>query len=524
MSDVRPAAGRSSPWARLGLVLLGIGLGLSTLLVAEGVLRLAGVPAAQRDPFAGFGATRPVFTRAQRADGTPVWRTDPARGLPHVEEFLVEKPPGAFRVFVVGESSAAGVPYPASQAFSAWLARRLVAALPGRVVEVVNAAVPGYASRRVLGVVRELAAVQPDLLIVYCGHNEFAESRQYAHLLAMDPRLFRLRALAATTRLYGALERALGWDKTPRVNFDDIDDAGQMFAVADERLAGKAYADERERRWGELHYRWNLEEMAGAMRAAGARTLFVSLGQNFADWAPGASAHRGDLRRDERERWERLVAAARGDAASGDCALAIPKFEQALAVDDEVAQAHFELARCAEQLGDAARAARHYRRASDLDRVPHGAPSAFDSSVREVARDTDSLFLDGGAVLATASARPLPGDDLFVDAMHPNLHANQLLAAAIAETLRDAGIPEDAGQWRTGYRDPPVGGVLAGDPTLRRQERLVRAASCVLARRDACALAELEAVLAQDPDHAWARQLRAVIRQRASSAAELPPR
>ncbi len=524
MSDARPAARRTSPWARLGLVVLGIGLGLTVLVVAEGVLRLAGVPAARRDPFAGFGATRPVFARAQRPDGTPVWRTDPARGLPHVEEFLAEKPPGAFRVFVVGESSAAGVPYPASQAFSAWLGRRLASALPGRAVEVINAAVPGYASRRVLGVVRELATYQPDLLVVYCGHNEFAESRQYAHLLAMDPRLFRLRALAATTRLYGALERALGWDETPRVDFDDIDDAGQMFAVADERLAGKAYADERERRWGELHYRWNLEEMAGAMRAVGASTLFVSLGQNFADWAPGASAHRSNLREDERERWEQIVAAARDEAASSDCTRASEKFEQALAIDDEVAQVHFELARCAEQLGDAARSARHYRRASDLDRVPHGAPSAFDSSLRQVARDTDSLFLDGGAVLAGASARPLPGDDLFVDAMHPNLRANQLLAGAIAATLRDAGIPEDAGQWQAGYRDPPVEEVLAEDPTLRRQERLVRAASCVLARRDACALTELEVVLATEPDHAWARQLRAVIRQRASPAANLSSR
>lgn len=516
-----PSARRTSAAARVGLVFFGLLVGVGMLLVAEGLLRLAGVAPARRDPFAGFGDSRPVFERVERKDGMAVWRTAVARGLPHSEEFLADKPADGFRVFVVGESSAAGVPYPATQAFSAWLARRLQGSLPGRPIEVVNAAIPGYASRRVLGVVREVTAYEPDLLIVYAGHNEFAESRQYQHLLEMDPRLFRLRVLLSSTRLYGVLERALGWDAPRQVDFDDIEDAKQMFAVADERLAGTAYPSERERGWGEQHYRWNLEEMARLMQDSGARTVFVSLGQNFSDWAPGASQHRAGLEAAELARWEEQVAAGRGHAVAGDCARALDSFEQAIEIDDQHAQLYFELAVCAERQGERQRAALAYLRASNLDRVPHGAPSSFNDIIQEAAESSNSLFVDGAAALAAGSSRPLPGDDLFVDPMHPNLRANQILAASIADALRQAGLPAPSAEWAEAPQDPPVEEILAADPSLRRQERLVRAASCALARRDACALAELDVVLADEPEHAWARQLREVVARR-SSPGEVP--
>ena len=167
-------------------------------------LRVAGVggDAGRYVPFAGFSRSVPMFERAERADGTPVWRTARARRVRTPQEFLADKPANGFRVFVVGESSAAGVPYTSAHAFSAFLAQRLQSALPFLAIEVVNAAVPGYGSRRMLPVVEDIALHQLDLLILYAGHNEFAEPRYYAHLVDMDPRLFRLWEWLAQTRLY----------------------------------------------------------------------------------------------------------------------------------------------------------------------------------------------------------------------------------------------------------------------------------------------------------------------------------
>ena len=185
-----PSAQRTSLRQKLVLVLLGLAVGVATVIALELALRVTGIGAGETryDPFAGFSRTVPMFEAATRDDGTQVFRTAKARRVRWPQEFLAVKPANGFRVFVVGESSAAGVPYDVGHAFSAFLEMRLRAELPSLVVEVVNAAVPGYGSRRMLPIVEDIARHEPDLLILYAGHNELAEPRYYAHLVGMDPR------------------------------------------------------------------------------------------------------------------------------------------------------------------------------------------------------------------------------------------------------------------------------------------------------------------------------------------------
>jgi hypothetical protein len=63
-----------------------------------------------------------------------------------LREFQVHKPAGTFRIFVIGESPAAAVPYGTALSFAGWLAQRLTAQAPGVHWEVVNAAVGGLQS------------------------------------------------------------------------------------------------------------------------------------------------------------------------------------------------------------------------------------------------------------------------------------------------------------------------------------------------------------------------------------------
>jgi lysophospholipase L1-like esterase len=404
------------------------------------------------------------------------------------------------------------VPYGARYAFAAWLAERLAAELPDAPVEVVNAAVSGYGSRRVLGAVREIVTHAPDLVIVYSGHNEFAERRFYTHLLDLDPRLFRLWELVVGSRLYALLSpspNALPGDEPPRFDPSDVGVAGQMFTAAKDRAAGRTRLAQHEVDYAAMLYRYNLEAMAREIRAAGARPLFVTVAQNLADWAPGASQHRPDLDAAAIAAFD--AAEAEGDrlATAGDCAGAMPAYEHALAIDDAFAAAHFALGGCLRTLGrfDEARAA--FQRASDLDAVPHGIPSFFNDLVREVARASGALLVDAAARFERESPHGLVGDDLFADFVHPNIRGHQLIAAAITDTLRAAGVPAPAERWRIGaYVDPDPATLLAADPKLRIREHLVRALACDLALRVPCALAELDAVLAIEPQHPQALQLR----------------
>lgn len=501
-------------WTRLALAAGGTVAGVALLVLLEVVLRLSGVTCGlERDPFAGFSNVVPMFEPAERDDGTRIFRTTAAHRDAGEEQFLREKPRGGFRVFVVGESSSAGVPYARSEAFSSWLGRRLAAELPQVPTEVVNAAQSGYASRRIAAVVHELASYDPDLLVVYCGHNEYGERRFYSHLLDMDPRLFRLWEAIAGSRLFCLSRRLLGRASKPAgkpaFEFSNFDNATEMFSVQNRRLRGER-ASEREVAFEELHYRHNLEDMARTMTSAGARTMFVSLSQNFSDWAPAASSHRADLSADERAEYDRRV--AEGDLRSASeptCAGALDDWRAALALDDGVADLHFRIAGCERSLGRLEEARASYRRASDLDTVPHGAPTRWNALLADVARESDSLFVDADAVLEEESGDRLVGDDLFTDMMHPNLRAHQRIARAIADGLRNAGLPRPAAEWRAdAYTDVAPESVLAAQPQLRIQEHLVRAGACLLAWRDDCADREATAALALDPEQPSAKKIR----------------
>jgi lysophospholipase L1-like esterase len=531
MGDMRQ---RAAPrWrGRALLICGGVAIGVCALVLVEGLFRALdlGSTALRRDPFAGFSSTVPMFDGATGPDGSLVYRISNARseaatGQPLDQpqrEFRGRKKPGVYRIFVVGGSSAAGVPYGPRYAFSSWLGRRLHAHLPDVEFEIVNAAMAGYATSRIAIVVDEIAAHEPDLLIVYSGHNEMAERRFYAHLLDTHPLLFRIRERIFATRLGRTVLAALDQvgEAAPSVpQLDSEADEREMYAVLTERAGGRGYPTEREVAYGDLRYRFNLEKMVRRMQSVGANVVLMTLSQKFAGWAPGASAHRPDLTAAELVAFDRFAGdGVRRVEEGGDCAAALASFAEALAIDSTHAGLHYRIAQCQEALGHHGAARVSYRTASDLDQVPHGAPTRFNDILRDVAAGEGAWLVEAAAALDEASPRGIPGDEFFVDWVHPNIAAHQLMAAAVEETLRRNDWPVGAVSWRShGYVEPRPADLYRSDPGLRLGEGIVRMGTCVLARRAECALAEIDAILGADP---YNRRLRHYRKWIATEAAD----
>jgi lysophospholipase L1-like esterase len=501
---------RSSGWIRplglrLGAVVVGLLAATAALALLEGLLRLTGIGAGapRYDPFAGFSSVVPIFEPGTSARGQPVMVTAAAHRVPVRQEFPVTKAPGTFRAFVIGESSAAGVPYPATYAFSAWLQKRLAWELPQLHVEIVNAGISGYSTRRMTRVVDEVLQYQPDAIIVYAGHNEFAAKRFYAHLMDMDPRLFRIWETLAGTRLFAVATRIPAFRPSPpQIRFDDLNNGLQMFAVGIGRNRSKQWATPREREWVALQFRFNLELMATAAQRAGVRCILVGLGQNFADWAPGGSSHRAGLTPEALASWEAAVADGDRLRTAGDLPGAVAAYRRALVIDDGHADLHFSLANVLRAQGDIAAARAEYYLASDLDGIPLGAPTSFNEVLREVADEHGAVYVDPIPALEAASPDGLLGDALFPDLFHPNLRAGQAIAAAIAAGMQGAGIPVPAAQWRAGYVDPDPESVYAAMPELRAKDYTLRAITCALAQRRECVLEASAAAraIAPNPD------------------------
>ncbi len=522
---------------RIARVLGGLLIGAAIVVGVELALRIARVADDPRthDPFAGFSSVVPMFEPAVRDDGTRVYRLsraraqlNPQRGpLEPQREFLAEKPDDVFRIFAIGGSSAAGQPYSTRYAFSTWLERRLEAALPERRFEVVNAALAGYASRRLVPVVEEIAGYQPDLLIVYMGHNEWAETMYYEHLLDMDPRLFRLLEWVYQTRIYALVERLSSRLFAPdavedheSIEIEARQNSIQMFAVQRDRVGGASYPTPRELAYRDLLYENNLNEMARAIEAAGGRVLLVTLSQNFSDWPPPASLHRDGLSADEKRAFaESMDEGSRLAEESGDCEAALTAYARALEIDPSYADIHYRIASCHRSLGQLPDARRHYRRASDLDPVSHGAPTYFNDILRKVARQRGAILVDADAALEQESGAGLVGDDLFTDFAHPNLRAHQRIAAVTARAMREAGIPEPAERWLDDDSvDPDPESLYRAEPELRTLELESRVFVCLVAYRDDCAARarELERL---DPGNRVAKWVIAHAARRAEEAA-----
>jgi hypothetical protein len=159
-SSRKPA--RKSTWRqRVAAMIIGP---VVALLLLEAVLRLFnfGYPTAFFIPAEnGTLTTNPRFAwqfygRGQASAPTPLL-------------LQKTKAPGTKRIFILGESAAAGTPDPAFS-FSRMLDLMLEA--QGERVEVINAAMRGIDSHIVRHIAEECARYSPDLFVVYMGNNE----------------------------------------------------------------------------------------------------------------------------------------------------------------------------------------------------------------------------------------------------------------------------------------------------------------------------------------------------------------
>lgn len=87
----------------------------------------------------------------------------------------------AIRIFVMGESAAAGFPYQANAAFSYVIADVLQDAFPSDTIEVVNLGISATNSYTIADLVPDVIAQKPDAVLIYAGHNE------YYGALGLDP-------------------------------------------------------------------------------------------------------------------------------------------------------------------------------------------------------------------------------------------------------------------------------------------------------------------------------------------------
>jgi tetratricopeptide (TPR) repeat protein len=425
------------------LVNLSLALGGTALFfgLIEGALALAGVQplSLTEDPYFGFASGQPLFEKKTRADGTAYYETRAAK-LQHFnpQSFPAKKAPGTYRIFTLGGSTTYGHPWRDSTSFTAWLREMLRDAEPGRRYEVINCGGISYASYRVAKLAEELRAYEPDLFIVYNGHNEFLEERTYRGA-RKSAWISGLSSLLDRTRTYSLLRRALGGAKDPGASENQL--AGEVDDVLARTVGPTSYVRDDALRSDVLeHYFVSQKRVADLAKSVGAGVVYVTTPSNEKDCSPFKSEPTPGLSPE----LEARVAALRAQAAAAPAAEAARLLDSAARLDPRNADVLYGAGQAALRAGRFGEAKALLTRALEEDVCPLRALPAMHAIEKRVARATGSPLVDFVKTLED-STRARTGNDIlgepdFVDHVHLSVADYGLIAEGIFDRLVADGV------------------------------------------------------------------------------------
>jgi lysophospholipase L1-like esterase len=448
----RSPSGVVRRWQPAVFRLLAVFVGLSPLLVCELVLRALdlGQPAYREDPFVGFSAIHPLFAPSE--DGTRYEIAQNRLAFFCPDWFPRTKTAREFRIFCLGGSTVQGEPFRKETSFTTWLELSLGAADPCRQWRVVNCGGISYASYRLVPILEEiLENYQPDLILVYTGHNEFLEDRTYTHIKSFSPYVARPISWVARTRAFNlaveGVRRLRGEDpQAPPAGRPILKDETDAMLEYRGGLA-RYHRDPKWRRDVIQHYRYNLRRMVQMCRERRVPLILMNPAFNLRDCPPFKAENRDDLTPPELTTWRDLVSRAAA-CQRKDLSQAIGLLEQAARIDDQHAGLQYTLAQCYDARNQIERAREKYLRAKEEDICPLRILEPMSRIVLEVAADTSTPLVDVRAMFEDRSEHRLLGGYLLVDHVHPSIAGHQLIAEAIVGCLEREGLVKLRSDWK----------------------------------------------------------------------------
>ena len=323
------------------------------------------------------------------------------RLAPGQDRFARDKDVRAFRVFALGASTLLGFPNPAYTSFPNFLQRMLADAYPEREIEVVNCGVTAINSFVVREFVEEVVEQEPDLVLIYAGHNEFVGPYGAATpfvRLSGNWYFIRLQMFLQRTKTYYLLDSLLHYVAAA------LRPAAPAESFGVHLVQREIYLEDEAHRQTEAHYQRNMAEIVEVLREREVPVALCTLVSNLAGFYPLRS--------------QGLVPP---DAVLAD-------YPQHAAL-------HFDAGLAHQAAGDSAQALAAFVRARDLDGIHLRACSPFNRAIRTLAAESGAILINVEQAFAAHAPAGLVGDELITEYLHPTVWGHYLIAQTIMTTL-----------------------------------------------------------------------------------------
>jgi len=309
--------------------------------------------------------------------------------------FDAEKQANSFRVFVLGESSAAGYPFMPTGSFSRYIRKRLELAYPKNKIEVINISLTAVNSYTIRDFIPEVLVQKPDLILIYTGHNEYYGALGVGSLESFG-------SSRSIVNFYLSLNKF----KTVQLLKDFVQWFTKLFFGEPPKSSGtlmSRMAKQQSIIFNSDDYKAGLEQFKGNMKDViemakkdNVPIIIGTLASNLKDQKPFISANNNSY------------------------PPAIKIFEEANTVYSS---------------GNYKSADSLFRLAKDLDALRFRAPSEMNKIIEKFGNDYSLAVADVDSAFNASSIHNIVGDNLMTDHLHPTLHGYQLMGRIFFETM-----------------------------------------------------------------------------------------
>tara|TARA_B100000686_G_C16734327_1_gene942680 strand:+ start:206 stop:1738 length:1533 start_codon:yes stop_codon:yes gene_type:complete len=362
-------------------------------------------------------------------------------------EFFRRKPKNVYRIFFIGASTTRGFPFIGREiSYPSIFSAIIKDVLPYKNIEVINAGYDALSSFGVLDIFNRVLIYEPDLIIVYTGHNEFIGHYGVNSTVNFGSNRWLIRrrldlqrsSLFLISKLIAIQGRSLLVSKTEsKVNLFKL-------MLRQNRIIWS----EQDHIVAENHYRSNLLEMAEVSHKRGVKIIFTKLASNLKHFAPLASVHAPIIGISSKINLVEYISNGKAAFEIGKYDIAIKSFKKALFISPRYAETHFYLGKVYEKKKDFFLARKHFVLAREYDKVHLRGCLKLNFIVSEVAKRYNIPVLDMEQVFDRASIGRISGNNFFFEHVHPNINGQLIMAEAYARFLSNRKIISNSWEWK----------------------------------------------------------------------------
>ena len=314
--------------------------------------------------------------------------------------FDQQKKKDAFRVFVMGGSSAAGFPYMPMGSFSRYIRKRLELSYPNIQIEVVNVSLSAVSTYTVLDLLPEVLEQKPDLILIYAGHNEYYGALGVGSMESLG-----------TSRSFVKLVLYLNKYKTVQLIRNSITGLLSLFNTK------------------------NNEDPSGTLMSNMAKDQYISLGSD--KYILGLEQFEANMK----EILE-LIKKNNVPVIIGKLVSNLKDQKPFVSIPTEkypTANQVFEEAKQKLSAGSHKEADSLFILAKDLDGLRFRAPEKINKIIENLCEEYNVKYVSVDSVFNAASPDGIVGNNLMTDHLHPNIKGYQLMGKAFYEAMEQKG-------------------------------------------------------------------------------------